>query len=266
MRPTARLFSVSLFILMAGTTDSALAQEKGLAFDVATVRISQTTIADIMAGKPIGVQVQGTRVTFGRVPAKTLIAQAYGVQSALVAMPEDRTDQPLFDIVATMPEGSTREQYPEMLKVLLAERFGLKTHREQRDVVATVLVVSKGGSKLTRVPVGTPVVRKADIKGAVSRIEITDDWEAIRNSMVGLNAPNEPFFDQTGFRGMFSAVIEMVRTPELWSAPNEHGGYAELIRLMAIESAERLGFKVEHRKLPLDVIVVDHVNTLPTEN
>ena len=31
-----------------------------------------------------------------------------------------------------MPEGATEQDVPEMLKTLLADRFGLRTHIEQR--------------------------------------------------------------------------------------------------------------------------------------
>src|SRR5205814_5568237 len=53
-----------------------------------------------------------------------------------------------FDILAKMPEGATKEQVPEMLQALLAERFQLKVHRENREQSIYALVVGKGGPKL----------------------------------------------------------------------------------------------------------------------
>jgi uncharacterized protein (TIGR03435 family) len=198
---------------------------------------------------------------------RMLVAQAYGVKPSLVIAQEDRQNGPRFDIVATMPEGSTRQQYPEMLKALLEERFALTAHREQRELVANVMTVGKGGHKLKPEPDGTAKSARTSIAGDISRIEVTDDWETIRDRwLLGLNSPDAPFFDQTGLHGIFSGVVELVRTPELWAAPAQNGGYPELIRLMSVEAAERLGFKLEKRKMPMGVVVVDHVNAQPTEN
>jgi uncharacterized protein (TIGR03435 family) len=53
-----------------------------------------------------------------------------------------------FDIVAKMPEGSTKEDAPKMLQSLLEDRFNLKTHRASAEHPILALVVGKGGPKL----------------------------------------------------------------------------------------------------------------------
>ena len=53
-----------------------------------------------------------------------------------------------FDIVATMPPGVSRDQIPEMLQSLLAERFSLAVHRENKEQPVYALVVSKTGPRL----------------------------------------------------------------------------------------------------------------------
>jgi uncharacterized protein (TIGR03435 family) len=164
-----------------------------------------------------------------------------------------------------MPEGSTRENYPAMLKSLLEERFSLKAHREQREMVAAVLTVSKNGHKLKLESAATPKSRKVAMTREVSRIELTDDWDAFRSYMFTAAYPDTPFLDQTGLHGMFTGVVELVRTPEFF-APNENGGYPALFKNMGIDAAERLGFKVSEQKMPLEVLVVDHVNPQPSEN
>ena len=42
-----------------------------------------------------------------------------------------------------MPEGTTKEQVPEMLRTLLAERFKLTIHRETKDHAVYALVVAR---------------------------------------------------------------------------------------------------------------------------
>jgi uncharacterized protein (TIGR03435 family) len=60
-----------------------------------------------------------------------------------------------FEIQATLPEGATREQVPEMLQTMLADRFKLAYHHETREYQVRVLTVGKSGMKLPRLPEGT---------------------------------------------------------------------------------------------------------------
>jgi uncharacterized protein (TIGR03435 family) len=53
-----------------------------------------------------------------------------------------------FDIVAKMPEGSTKADAPKMLQSLLEERFKLVTHRTSAEHPVLALVVGKGSPKL----------------------------------------------------------------------------------------------------------------------
>lgn len=57
-----------------------------------------------------------------------------------------------FDILAKMPKGATREQVPEVLQVLLAERFKLALRREPREQQVYALVPSKDDPKLKETP------------------------------------------------------------------------------------------------------------------
>jgi uncharacterized protein (TIGR03435 family) len=54
----------------------------------------------------------------------------------------------IFEIHAKIPEGYSKDQVPEMLQALLADRFQLKAHRENKEQPVYALVVSKGGPKL----------------------------------------------------------------------------------------------------------------------
>jgi uncharacterized protein (TIGR03435 family) len=68
-----------------------------------------------------------------------------------------------------MPEGATKEQVPDMLKALLAERFKLTVHREGKEQAVYELVVGKNGSKLKESPADPPADAAppaADAKGS----------------------------------------------------------------------------------------------------
>ena len=53
-----------------------------------------------------------------------------------------------FDIVATCRKDATKDDVPQMLQALLAERFGLKVHRESKEQSVYALIVGKGGMKM----------------------------------------------------------------------------------------------------------------------
>src|SRR4029077_19782644 len=75
---------------------------------------------------------------------------AYDVKTYQITGPDWLTalSAPRFDIVAKMPEGTNKDQVPEMLRTLLAERFKLTIHRENKEQSVYALVVAKGGHKM----------------------------------------------------------------------------------------------------------------------
>jgi uncharacterized protein (TIGR03435 family) len=81
-----------------------------------------------------------------------LICRAYDVKSYQVSGPSWMQGAGLaglrFDIVANLPEGATKEQVPQMLQNLLAERFKLAIHRDSKDQAIYAMVVGKGPLKI----------------------------------------------------------------------------------------------------------------------
>ena len=55
-----------------------------------------------------------------------------------------------FTIVAKAEgdDARTTEEFRQMMRLMLADRFALKTHREMREIPIYALVVSKNGLKL----------------------------------------------------------------------------------------------------------------------
>jgi uncharacterized protein (TIGR03435 family) len=125
-----------------------------LSFEVASIRPAPPLdAAAIMSGKMhLGMSVDKDRVDIGGFSLMALICQAYKVEPYQVAgNPEwlsGGINADRFDIIAKMPEGATKDQVPQMLQALLAERFKLTVHYEKRDLSAYALVVGKDGPKL----------------------------------------------------------------------------------------------------------------------
>jgi uncharacterized protein (TIGR03435 family) len=104
--------------------------------------------------------VDKARVDIGSATLMQLICQAYKVKPYQVAgspewlnlgMNADR-----FNILAKMPDGANKDQVPEMLQALLAERFKLKIHHDTRETPVYALIVGKNGPKLKEVPDEAP--------------------------------------------------------------------------------------------------------------
>jgi uncharacterized protein (TIGR03435 family) len=157
MQPVLRKVTIGLAL----TAIAAFAQTKP-AFEVATIKPSRPMdIAKVAAalqagGKmPIGANVDSSRAEYKYLDLRSLMTLAYGVKPYQIAGP-DWLSTTRFDIVAKMPEGSKKEDAPQMLQALLEERFKLTTHRTTAEHSVLALVVGKGGPKL-KASAGTPV-------------------------------------------------------------------------------------------------------------
>jgi uncharacterized protein (TIGR03435 family) len=144
--------------LAAAPSDQAAPKTE---FEAASVKPSgpQKAGAGIF-GKIIGgpgtadpIQLRGTRVTL-----LNLVRSAYDVPYDQISGPGWLRDE-LYDIVARVPKGSTKDQLKLMLQNLLADRFRLTFHREPKAFEVYVLSIGKGGSKLkpTAFPYAQPL-------------------------------------------------------------------------------------------------------------
>ena len=124
-----------------------------LAFEVASIEpAGQLDPVAIQQGKArIGMKVDGAICDIGSFSLKDLIRTAYEVKDYQITGAGSlgsAVDAQRFNIQATLPDGTTEKQVPQMLQTLLAERFKLVVHRETKDQSVYALVVAKGGPKL----------------------------------------------------------------------------------------------------------------------
>jgi uncharacterized protein (TIGR03435 family) len=108
----------------------------------------------------------------------------------------------VFDIRATIPEGVSTARVPEMLKALLAERFGLRIRRENKELPVYALVVARGGPKLKESPAddpqAEPVFLKAPEGGTVAGVGGAVDPAPVRIGPAGGRGAGSPVFDGRG--------------------------------------------------------------------
>jgi len=120
-----------------------------IAFEVVSIKPSAPpNPMQIISGQAhVGMHINAARVDCGFTPLMSLIVAAYKVKSYQVTGPS-WLNNTFFDIVAKLPDGASTDQIPEMLQTLLADRFKMTMHRENKEHAEFDLVVAKGGAKL----------------------------------------------------------------------------------------------------------------------
>ena len=121
--------------LSAIGTIVALHADGQLKFEAASVKRMERGIIHNSLGP-------GTVILKGD-PLKVVLMEAFGMKSYQIVGPS-WLDEDCFDIAAKMPAGATVDQIPAMLQALLAERFQLAAHKEDRPRPVYALVVDKG--------------------------------------------------------------------------------------------------------------------------
>jgi uncharacterized protein (TIGR03435 family) len=291
------LFCVSCAILASvpvfGQADPPMAE-----FEVASVRPSAP-----FNGQQVdaGVHIDGAQYHSKFLTLRDYIYIAYKVKMYQVVGP-DWIASERFDISAKIPTGASRDKVLEMLQSLLASRFGLKLHRDHKEFPVYALVVTKGGSKLKETP-PDPEAAKAgesrasvDVKASGGPQGTTVDYgngsyisfggNQLEARKVDMSHAAEmlgryldrPVVDQTGLKATYD--FKLALTPEDYRAMLIRSAVAagitlpnEALRLLdnatddSLHSAlAAIGLKLEPRKAPLEVLVIDHVEKTPTEN
>jgi len=181
MQKLLRIFLLTFFAIAQPVTAlRAQAPAAAVTFEVATIKPAAPLDPAAMAAamragqRPrIGALVEGDRADYRYMALRDLIASAYKLQTYQIAGPDWMTQQ-RFDIVATLPAGSTKEDAPAMLKQLLAERFKLTAHAETQDRPVLGLVVGKSGPKMKEAPPTEPIDESKPLEPGVMKMDGPD--------------------------------------------------------------------------------------------
>jgi uncharacterized protein (TIGR03435 family) len=249
-----------------------------------------------------GVHVDGSQVNCVALSLSNLVEIAYRVKAYQVSGPDFMAAQ-RFDINAKLPAGAAEKDVPEMLQSLLADRFKLKLHRESKDLAVYALVRGKGDLKMQEAPPDPPAEADAKEKPGVVNVAASGEARGVNinygngsyfnfgdNKLEGhkLTADQtaatlsrfteRPVVNMTDLKGKYDFVLEL--TPEDYRAmlirsamnagvslPPEALQYVEGASVASLFSAvDKLGLKLDSRKAPVEVLVIDHAEKSPTEN
>jgi uncharacterized protein (TIGR03435 family) len=280
-----------VFALLAVTSTLAQSPRQARAeFEVAVIRPTATAAR--------AHRVDGAPVHLKGFLLREYVARAYQVRVSQVIGPDWLSSSP-FDIDAKFPDGSTPAQVTDMLQALLADRFSLEQHREQKEMPVYAIVVGTPPLRLkdsvsdpnansriealVNITVDTSGGRTAVDLGHGSSYTVRDGkFEGKRFTGAMLASTLErycdrPVLDMTGVTSVFDFSFDV--TPEESQVLGMRAALYAGVKLPPqllnqldaggnplIGAMQQLGLKLDARKAPIDVLVVDGVRRTAREN
>ncbi len=226
----------------------------------------------------------------GRISYKTalitMVLIAYNLNPYQVSAPGWMTNAPPhFSVEARYPPDTTREQFRLMLQNLLAERFHLQAHWETKELPGYALVIGKHGAKLKEtdlvvdpanpprmtappqkdthgfliLPIATMIPTR-DMVGDFAVVRLTARAQPtsalIRMLSDELHAP---IADKTGLTAKYDFHLE-------YMLGNPRPGTDQPAPTMMEAVEEQLGLKLAPAKTPVEMLILDSAEKIPTEN
>jgi uncharacterized protein (TIGR03435 family) len=167
------------------------------------------------------------------------------------------TDQYNFEAKADDPNAGP-DQIRVMMQTLLADRFKLVVHRETQEEQVYTLVVGKNGSKMQE----AKEVRRTHCDFPGPGQIVCTEGELVGFTSILSSMLESPVLDNTGLKGFYNFSLEFAdprwRSKDL---PSELSSRPDIFSAVQ----EQLGLKLEAKKGPVEILVVDHIER-PSEN
>jgi uncharacterized protein (TIGR03435 family) len=255
-------------------------------FDVASVRLAD--------GRSLIRRHSPGRIDYEGMTMAQLLLKAFDVPEYRIVWPDwiphmgarpKNPDSRYYTIAATMPPTTTNDQFRAMLQNLLRERFGLREHRETKDLPVYGLVVASGGIRMRESPSRDatkvdPALSDSENVESIRRGEtrhesfgefgmrIQGDFtvaDIAKSFMLWLPHPIE---DCTGLNKYYDVDLSWSWNP--YFEPPADGvankaGDAYVKELFSVLE-KKLGLTVQLRTVPTELIAIDHLDHVPTEN
>jgi uncharacterized protein (TIGR03435 family) len=244
-------------------------------FEVATIKPNNSNATSMQ-----GLTMRGRNFATRASSLADLISFAYEVQVKQIVNAPDWYDKDRYDIAAVPDqEGAPNpEQIRIMMRKLLADRFGLKFHRDKREMSAYVLTVGKDGSKL----------KPTQIQGTLPGIGLRPGTGGITLAIINAAIPDftgflqilvldRPVVDKTGLTGRYD--FQCTFTPD----DSQFGGHPPQFPRQGDNNSgstdtaapaapslydafqQQLGLKLSAEKTSVEVFAIDHAEK-PTAN
>jgi uncharacterized protein (TIGR03435 family) len=237
-------------------TIMAIAIHAQSTFDAASVRINHS-------GDGTSRRMEPGSITYLNITLGEFVQMAYGVKHYQLAGPDwivNLASSDRYDVVAKSAGPASPDELRKMLGPMLAERFHLEVHRETRERPVYALVVGKNGAKLKPGDDGSPALHRDAAGGFEYKnysMGLFADWLSMVPAM------GRPVVDRTGLTGNFTFVANLYEaapgvSPKRAMIESDDPGFTPL--------QEQLGLKLESRRAPIEMLVIDRAEKVPIEN
>lgn len=190
-------------------------------------------------------------------PLRFFIEWAYDLKDYQVVGPEWIKIDNRYDVVANATGPANNDQMRPMLQALLAERFQMKSHFEKRELSVYALLPGKGEPKLKKADPNEPQRLSGDSSGTEFH-----NFPLSRMTFLLTRRMDRPALDLTGLAGNFDYKVDLTGLGRGMGSSGYDGEGRSVFQAVQ----EDLGLKLEPRKSPVDVLVIDSVNKVPTGN
>jgi uncharacterized protein (TIGR03435 family) len=227
------------------------------AFDVATVKVGGPVEANGMININTGKILNGV-VTLSNATLSDCLKFAYSLTTDAQIAGPDWINQKVvrFEVTGKAAPQTPDDQLRQMLQALLKERFQITLHTEQKEMTHYELVIGKNGPKLKESTVGPgEATGTARLDGIRSNRMQMNRLAALLSRMTRM-----PVLDKTGLTGFYQ--FELRYANEV--SPSQEESPAGPSVFTAVQ--EQLGLKLESKKGPVEVLVIDHAEKVPLEN
>ena len=229
---------------------AAMAKDADPDWEVVTVRPTDPTVTNA------SISMNGRQFVMDNRSVETLLLVGYGVHKKQIVNAPDWIRTERWDIrgVPDVPGQPSLRQMQALARKVLAERFGLVTHTEKREMEVYALTMAKSGEKMTPSagdPNGLPDENDSDNGGV--RTMRAANMSMGEFALIMKFFMDRPTVDQTGLAGRYDFRLNW--TFDESKAPPD--GTAPPGLFTAIQ--EQLGLKLEPVKAQTDVLVVDKV-------
>jgi uncharacterized protein (TIGR03435 family) len=217
--------------------------------------------------------VDAGMVAFDGYSLKSFLREAFKVNMDQIIGPS-WLDSDCFTIIAKIPEGATKEQLPAMLQALLVERFKLSVHKESRPRPGYALVMDKKGPKVKESDLNSPSVRehagqvafgfgmglqKGRIKGDMTMAALAHRLSTTMHA---------PVQDLTELKGTYAIDLSWAESDAGNDPATDSSAGSPAAATGSIFSSihDLLGLKLERDKQQVEMVLIDHIERVPSEN
>ncbi len=227
-------------------------------FEVATVRLSpppEGNLININLGA-----FRAGRLTFDNVTLTDVLKYAFEIVSNDQLSGPAWINETRFNIVAQALPTTAPADLHAMMRNLLAERFKLVVRREQKALPHLALIVGRNGPKLRAVEPNPEPKVDPQVRGRINHPQMPISGLVTLLSRF----ERQTIVDLTGLKGIYEIKLEWA--PDNALAANDPAAPPPDRPSLFSAVQEQLGLRLESRRSPLEVVVVEQASQTPEEN